>query len=493
MSKKGKRQPADQPANPARRRFLTAAATAAGGVALAGCDDHGLMLTADTGVGNSGAVLPDPKAAGFDHVVVVMMENRSFDHYLSWVPGAEVIPAGTLLKDSAGNAHAPFDLAPLYQSCNMADPDHSYAGGRKQVNDGKMDGFLQTQPTGDLFPIGYYTADALPFFKGCADHWTICDRYFCSIMASTTPNRIYMHAGQTDRKENGVDECKLPTVWDRMLDAGHSVAYYYQDVPYISFWGTQYNHFSKPFDIRTFSEDVNAGNLANLTYIDNVGNTLNEYGGLSRDDHPVADVRDGQAFLNSVYDVLRQGPQWGKTLIVINYDEWGGFYDHVPPPYAPVTKLEADATGNDGLLGCRVPCALIGPRARRGHVAHTQFDHNSVLNLLAWRFEFEPLGARVDSENIAKALDFDNPPNLAAPAFNVPAGPFGGLCIPLRTLLDIAGLPIPAQLPDLPVLPLPLQLQLPPIPGLDVPLQRLLAHEQELEEIRALARRNGLL
>src|SRR3546814_16124114 len=76
---------------------------------------------------------------------------------------------------------------------------------------------------------------------------------------------------------------------------------------------------------------VNSVKLANLTYIDNVGTTINELGGLSGDDHPVADIRNGQAFLNEVYDILRRGPQWEKTLLVINYDEWGGFYDHVPP------------------------------------------------------------------------------------------------------------------------------------------------------------------
>lgn len=481
----------DKPANLGRRQFIAGvAAVTVGGFGLTGCDDGGALLP-DEATTSTPPALPPPQQSGIDHVVVVMLENRSFDHYLGWVPGAEGAPPGTVLKDSTGTEHAPFDLAPMYQSCNLADPDHSYAGGRIEINDGAMDGFLLTQPVGDQFPIGYYTADALPFFKGCAAHWTICDRYFCSMLSSTTPNRIYMHAGQTDRKENGVDESTLPTVWDRMQGTGHSVAYYYVDVAYTAFWGRKYNSFSKPFDIKTFANDVNAGKLANLTYVDNVGSTLNEYGGLSRDDHPVADVRDGQAFLNSVYDVLRQGPNWDRTLIIVNYDEWGGFYDHVPPPFAPVTEQEFAATGNDGRLGCRVPCVLIGPRARRGHVAHQQFDPNSILNMLAWRFGFEPLGARVDSTNIAHALDFDNPPNLDAPAFDVPAGSFGALCVPLATLLDIAGVPLPTPLPELPVLPLPLQLQLPPVPGLDVPLQRLLAHQQELQELRQLGRANG--
>src|SRR3546814_6162497 len=92
--------------------------------------------------------------------------------------------------------------------------------------------------------------------------------------------------------------------------------------------------------ISDWSSDVCSSDL--LTYIDNVGTTINELGGLSGDDHPVADIRNGQAFLNEVYDILRRGPQWEKTLLVINYDEWGGFYDHVPPPFAPVNDAEAD-------------------------------------------------------------------------------------------------------------------------------------------------------
>ena len=468
-----------------RREFITGVAAAAGGAVLPGCGDSGPV--AQAGLRSLPA---DPKEAGFDHVVLVMMENRSFDHYLGWVPGADGVQAGVSLKDSAGNTYHSYDLAPNFQNCNLADPDHTYAGGRKEINGGKMDGFLLTQPAGDTFPIGYYTADSLPFFKGCAENWTICDRYFSGILALTTPNRIYMHAGQTDRLDNSVDISKLPTIWDRMLSVGRSVAYYYVDVPYTAYWGDKYNSFSKQYDMQSFTADIASGNLADLTYVDNVGNTLNEGGGLSRDDHPVGDIRNGQDFLNSVYNALRQSPKWDKTLVIVNYDEWGGFYDHVPPPFAPVTPKEA-ALGNDGRLGCRVPCVIIGPRARRGHVEHMQFDPNSILNMLAWRFGFEPLGARASSNNIALALDFDSPPNPSAPAFDVAPGPFGGLCIPLQNLLSLAGIPAPVPLPDIPVVPLPLQIQLPPIPGLDVPLQRLIEHEQELEALRQLARRNG--
>ncbi len=148
---------------------------------------------------------------------------------------------------------------------------------------------------------------------------------------------------------------------------------------------------------------------------------LGEGAGTSNDDHPMADIRKGQVLMNTVYDALRTGPKWERTLFIINYDEWGGFYDHVVPPLAPVTYEEFKATGNDGRLGFRVPCVALGPRVRRGYIEKRQLDPNSILNMIAWRFGFAPLGARgTTSMNFAEVLDFSVPPNTDAPAFDVP-------------------------------------------------------------------------
>src|SRR3546814_21060573 len=132
----------------------------------------------------------------------------------------------------------------------------------------------------------------------------------------------------------------------------------------------------KQYKMSDLADDVNSGKLANLTYIDNVGTTINELGGLSGDDHPVADIRNGQAFLNEVYDILRRGPQWEKTVQVINNDEWGGFYDHVPPPFAPFTEAEA-VLGKTDRQGCRAPCVIIGPQAPRATLETTKIEPNS--------------------------------------------------------------------------------------------------------------------
>ena len=163
-------------------------------------------------------------------------------------------------------------------------------------------------------------------------------------------------------------------------------------------------------------------------------------------------------------------------------------------------------TGNDGRLGCRVPCVLIGPRARRNVVEKRQYDPNSILNMIAWRFGFEPLGARASSNNMALALDFSKPANLDAPAFDVPFGPFGQQCVPFGF---VAGqLPLPIQVPGAPApvcVPAAAATTFEPIPGFDVPLpsgpganqaatvkaQRRIDHEQELEDLRALGRQHG--
>ena len=277
-----------------------------------------------------------------------------------------------------------------------------------------------------LFPIGYYGRDDVPFYAGCADHWTICDRYHTGFLGPTFPNRIYMHAGQTDRKSNTLDISKLPTVWDSLLAAGLPCRYYYTDAPILALWGRKY--FKTAPIARPASEFVadftsEGATPPAVSFLDPY--MIGEGSGTSWDDHPFADIRNGQAFLNWVYTVLKNSPAWPRTLLVINYDEWGGFYDHVAPPLAPVTAAEVAATGNDGRLGFRVPCVLIGPRARRGHVEKQQFDANSILNFIAWRFGLSTLGARGSSSaNLALALDFDHGADVSAPDLGVPAGPF---------------------------------------------------------------------
>jgi phospholipase C len=155
---------------------------------------------------------------------------------------------------------------------------------------------------------------------------------------------------------------------------------------------------------------------------------LGEQLGTSGDDHPPADIRNGEAFLARVYAAVTSGPEWPATVLVLTFDEWGGFFDHVPPPLAPLPAASRAAGDVDGRLGFRVPCLVIAPWARRGHVAHGVYDHTSVLRLIEWRWGLAPLTVRDGTaRNLAEVLDFGRH-DPAAPALPAPAGPFGGPC-----------------------------------------------------------------
>jgi phospholipase C len=155
---------------------------------------------------------------------------------------------------------------------------------------------------------------------------------------------------------------------------------------------------------------------------------LGEEVGASNDDHPFADIRNGQAFMNEVYAAVTRGPAWANTVFVINYDEWGGFFDHVPPPTAPIPDADAIAGNEDGLLGFRTPCLVISPFSRREHVAMQTLDHTSILKMIEWRWGLDALTVRDDTAtNLAEVLDF-SASDLRVRQFNVPTGPFGSLC-----------------------------------------------------------------
>ncbi|MFM8410673.1 MAG: alkaline phosphatase family protein [Alphaproteobacteria bacterium] len=401
-----------------RREFLAGLAAGAGAAALGGCGDTGSGAFVDP----ESLPLPAPGASGIDHVVVVMMENRSFDHMLGWTPGADGEQAGLAYPDKQGVARPTWALAPDFQGCSYRDPDHSYAGGRVQFADGANDGWLVGR-SDDLFPIGYYRQEDLAFYGGAVPAWTTLDRYFCAMLGPTFPNRIYMHAAQTDRKRNTYDISTLPTIWDRLAGAGLSGRYYYTDLPVTALWGDHLTSISHPID--EFYADAAAGRLPHVAYVD--PSFVGEGAGISNDDHPLADVRKGQHFLDRVYRAVASSPNWSRTVLVVNYDEWGGFYDHVPPPLAPRTEWD-DVIDNDGRLGFRVPTLIASPFARRGFVGHLQYDHTSVLAMIEWRFGLDPLTVRdATANNLARVLDFSRP-RTDAPTFDVPDGPFGGEC-----------------------------------------------------------------
>ena len=393
-----------------RRRFLRGAAVTGGALAVEG------LATIERAL--SQTLLPAPAASGIDHIVVLMMENRSFDHMLGWLDGADGRQRGLTYLDAAGTPHATHPLAPDYQGCGHPDPDHSYDGGRVEYNGGACDGWLRAGHN-DEYAIGYYTKKDLAFLANIAKRWTVCDRYFSSIMAGTFPNRIYQHAAQTDRLRNSFELSGLPTIWDRLQAAGLDGRYYFSDLPFLAFWGPKYVSVGRPF--ASFLTDAAAGTLPHVAFVE--PRFLGAEAGISNDDHPYADVRHGQAFMNEVYRAVTTGPKWRNTVLVINYDEWGGFFDHVAPGTAPIPEADHAAGNADGLLGFRTPCLVVSPFARREHVSHLTLDHTSILRMIEWRWGLPPLTVRDQTAtNLAEVLQFPAP-DFSAKQIDVPTPP----------------------------------------------------------------------
>jgi phospholipase C len=384
-----------------RRRFL---ATAAAGVAGARTATRALAAS---------SALPRPGSSGLDHVVVVMMENRSFDHLLGWLPGADGKQGGLTYVDAAGRAHGTFPLAPDFQGCAHPDPDHSYEGARVEWNGGACDGWLRAGAN-DLYSIGYYTQADLPFLGQAAPAFTTCDRFFASLLGPTFPNRFYSLSGVTDRLANDVVGTTLPTIFDRLASKRIPAAYYYGNFDFLVLYG-RYSAISHPH--REFFARCRSGRLPAFSYVD-PNYTFQDDGPTSgnegADDHPHADIRAGEYFLSTIYNAVTRSPAWPRTLLIVVFDEWGGFFDHVPPSAAPDVKPEYEQRG------FRIPCVLISPFARRGHVAHGVYDHTSILKLVEWRFGLDPLSVRdAHAANLAGALDFSRrelrTPRIAAP------------------------------------------------------------------------------
>jgi phospholipase C len=339
-----------------------------------------------------------------------MMENRSFDHLMGWLPNADGQQSGLTYKDNLGIAHQTYPLAPDYTGCGHPDPDHSYSGGRVQYNGGAMDGFRRSGSNDD-FAIGYYVESDQPFFAAFARNYTTLDRYFCSFLGPTFPNRIFMNAAQTDRISNTAALATVPTIWDRLAARQISGRYYYSNVPFLGLWGSKYQSISRPY--AEFLIDAAAGNLPAVSFVDPRYTIFDD--GTGNDDHPHADIRAGDSFLAEAFRAVSTGPGWRRTVFIVTFDEWGGFFEHVAPPRAAAPNdVDHDIVGGKTLLGFRVPVVIASPFTRGDaldpRVNSLVFDHTSVLKLIEWRWGLAPLTARDasdDIQNLALALDFD--------------------------------------------------------------------------------------
>ena len=385
-----------------------------------------------------------------EHIVVLMLENRSFDHmlgYLSLEGGREEIDGlrPGMANDLGGRRYPIHHLGATYFPNERWDPEHTAAAVDRQINGGAMDGFpasyaetLAARGVEDADPgvvMGYYNASDLPVFDHFAEQFCVCDRWHSSVAGATWPNRLYAIAG---RGAGSRDDPKVPIYHQhsfvRYLDAADvSWRWYSHDVATLRLADARYRvghreHFAYVQklklvfktrgrgllylneDAASFLEDAAYGQLPAVSWIDPNFKDFNLIGSPPNDDHPPSDVTHGQELALLIYNALAAGPEWEKTLLLVFYDEHGGFFDHVAPPEHPPDDEPTTFTR----YGVRVPAFVISPWVKPGSVSHTLFDHASIPKTILRRFCPTELEAQSHPSGVAHRRETSHPRSLSS-------------------------------------------------------------------------------
>lgn len=371
-------------------------------------------------------------------MVFMMMENRTYDHVfgarslLDGKPG-NGLTAGMSNPDLNGTPVAIYEPELTVAQMCIEDPPHSWNPSRVQWNNGANDGFVRSFQAahGNNLALTecmqYLTRKHQPISWALADNYTTCDAWHASVLGPTLPNRAYWHVATSLGLDNNDDVLNaffsgvpVPSIYNRLNDKGIDWAYYYGSLPVVSLLGNEGPHkvdlgpsdgtghirqFTKFSDDLTdpnggFFKDAAAGKLPPVVYIDPFF--------FLNDDHPPAHPLRGQEMIAAVYTALANSPQWKNSLLVVTYDEHGGFYDHVSP--GKTTDDTEQAYGKAGFeqLGFRVPAMVVGPYVKAGHVSSVQYDHTSALMHIANKYGLEPLTARMAAANdLMDCIDMD--------------------------------------------------------------------------------------
>ena len=394
-----------------------------------------------------------PGSAGLgdiEHVVILMQENRSFDHYFGTmsavrgfsdpaVPTQEVGGQRYPVFDQFGYKPGtgpdpsgylePFRLVsspPLKNGQATNDIAHEWATQHKSWNGGRMDAFITAHLAANgtkngPVTMGYLTRQDLPFYYALADAFTVCDSYFCSVLGPSDPNRVMAMSGTIDPEgkaggpilktyyDRPAEYGKLhwETMPERLQAAGVSWKIYNHPLGELAFSPMPYfKAFTDPFSVTGFEltrkalapswpdefhHDVSEGELPAVSWI---------IPPLAQSEHPAAPPEYGEHFVQEILEALVSNPDvWARTVLFVVYDENGGFFDHVPPVTAPegtpgewlASPLPSDAAGVAGPvgLGFRVPALVISPFSRGGYLCPDVFDHTSLLRFIETRFGVE--------------------------------------------------------------------------------------------------------
>jgi phospholipase C len=444
-----------------RRTLLRAGGGLALGAALGGGVDLGAL--ARGAVLRTPDSLPDPSrpagepngALPFDHVVIVMQENHSFDSYLGMLARHGQPLADGFTFDAAGRPvnsnpykggyatvqHVPSDCTLNGSGSQSWDDTH------RQIDGGQMDGFAAT----GVDSMAYWDQPDLPFYYSMAKTFCLANRWFCSAPCQTYPNRRFLQAGTafgliatdtssvTQYPPNG-------TIWDRLSSHGISWADYYTQVPTAAIiFDTVTKYPQNMLPIARFYADCAAGTLPAVSMVDSaIGavDVLAGAAGLSNlpgapngvqpssmdQDEENGNVSQGENFVSHVVNAVLMSPLWPRILLVWLYDEHGGNYDHVPPPAAiapdsiPPKLGRGDAPGGYDVYGPRVPAVVVSGYSRPNAVTDVVHDHTSVLATIEAKWNVPALTHRdANAATLADFLvagkpSFPEPPALAAPS-----------------------------------------------------------------------------
>ncbi|MFO0680851.1 MAG: alkaline phosphatase family protein [Sandaracinus sp.] len=342
-----------------------------------------------------------------DHFILLMQENRSFDHYFGTMPGVDGLPAGGATNpDADGNPVRSFHATDY---C-IADVNHEWTGSHLEYHDGANDGFVtENDPHGER-AMGYLDGSDLPFYWDLAQTFAMSDHHHCSVLGPTWVNReFYLAATSFGMTENdAIPASAFPVdgedrvIFQALDRARISYRIYHDSVPFIwgpfTSWALRSEQRAHQSGLESFYTDLENGSLASVVWIDPTWTT----GGVTtNDEHPPANPQRGQAFIRDIVQHVMDSPYWASTAIILTYDEHGGFYDHVPPPAAcppgdghdPILG-PTDYRADFDRLGFRVPLIVASPYARTGYVSDHVTDHASILRLIEARFLLPAMTAR---------------------------------------------------------------------------------------------------
>jgi phospholipase C len=366
------------------------------------------------------------------HIVVLMMENHSYDNHLGMLrrAGADGFTLGNDGKPVETNPYADGRTQHAFRmptTCQtIGHPSQSWDACHIQRANGRLDGFV-ISASGPV-AMGYWQRDDLPFYYSLASVFPIADRYFCSLLGPTFPNRRYLMAATSMGMIN--DTVPSPTAYPQngtIFDRLHDVGVPWKDYFSVTSIASQLALFPPLLvkyagnlrPVNEFYEDAHAGTLPGLSLVEP------NYG-LYSEESP-QNIALGERFAAKVINAVMSGPAWESTLLIWCYDEHGGYYDHVDPPQAiPPDDIPPSVNGGNAYsgfsrYGFRVPCAVISPWSRPNYVSHNVFDHTSICALVEAKWNLAAMTRRdANAQNMLDMLDlsqphFKQPPQLAKP------------------------------------------------------------------------------